>query len=565
LFVHVFSRVVVCIVYPLALSVSLASCSGSRGAAPAPIPLLPAAGQRAASSAMSASNAAAKASGFNDYVTFGYDNARDVFNPNSTAITPSSLGKLHLAWQSAIGGGDFNVQSQPILATEIPKHAGMLFVGGGTGRVFGYDALTGAEVWTTSTGTMSYTYCGGDTSYFGIGGSAAYDPATKSLYIVGNKNASANAYGKNILYRLDAATGSILGQVDFTASAVGPTEQNFGHTSVTLRNGIAYVGTGSTCDVSSWRGRVVAVDVPAMTIAATFFTLWDPKDQRGKGAQPWGGGGVWGWGGVSLDPAGNVLTGIGNTDNGESSNGRIKPPFAAAPFEYSGYGESLLELAPYLGKVIADNHPIPKSTYNKVAVDLDVQGTPVVFSPSGPGCGTMVALQGKSGEFTVYDESDINSGFVAQYQLSPSTSSDGYLGDPAYSPVSGLMYAPVASSVQPTLFAPGLVAFDPGCGRPSVTWHTAFGSDSSGSGIPRSVPAPSAGGVVFAGSVKGSGGDLWAVDASTGSVLNGDWVFVLDVNGNLYGLTTDPAYPAIAPQTRPADPRARTRWPAPQG
>jgi outer membrane protein assembly factor BamB len=509
---------------------------------------------------------------FNDYPTFGYDNGHDVFDPNSTAITPATLTNLHVAWQASIG--DYNTQTQPVLATGIAGHTGVLYVGGGSGKVYGYDATNGALLWRTALGQAVYTGCGG-TSYFGVGGTVAYDAATKSLYVVGNTNSATDAYFANTLYRLDGATGAVVGQVNFAPAAAGTAELNFSHTAVTLSNGVAYVGTGSTCDISSWRGSVVAINVPSMTVASRFFTLWDPQNARGAGAQPWGGGSIWGWGGVSLDPAGNVLSGVGNADNGVT----IGAPFATAPQEYSGYGETLLELSPSLSNVVANNHPIPLNTYSATANDLDVQGTPLVFRPNGTGCGTMVALQGKAGEFNLYNESNIASGPVAQYQLSGTNSDDAYLGDPAYSPATGLVYAPVASSTSPSLYPPGLIAIDPGCGNPSVTWHAAFGSDSSANGgTPRSVPAVSAGGVIFAGTVNGVGGSVWAIDASTGTVLNGgnpllqtsanirmpatidgNWVFVLDNSGNMYGLTTDPTYPAIQTKYRAPDPRSRTQ------
>ena len=516
---------------------------------------------------------------FNDYSTYGYDNARDVFNPNSVAITPGSVPSIHLAWQSTLGGGDYNTQAQPVLATEIPGHQGVLFVDGSTGNVYAYDALTGALIWTRSTGQMQYA-CGGSTAFFGAGGTAAYDPASKSLYVMGNTNSSPDAYGSNSLIHLDAATGNVLGQVNVAPTAAGPGEIDFAHTAVTLSGGIAYVGTGSTCDISSWRGRVVAVNVPSMTIANTFLTLWDPNNARGQGAQPWSGGGVWGWGGVSLDGSGNVLTGVGNADVG-TGYGTIQSPFHVAPQEYSGYAETLLELNSSISTVVAANHPIPTGTYNSQANDLDVQGTPLVLTPSGAGCGTMVAIQGKSGEFSLYNESRIANGPAAQYQLSPLTSdaNDAYLGDPAYSPGTGYVYAPVASSVSPTLFAPGLIAVNPSCGSPYVAWHAAFGSDSSASNIPRSVPAASAGGVVFAGSASGSGSALWAINASTGTVLNGgvpilqtsgplrvpptidgNWIYVLDNNGDMYGLTIDPSYKAIAAKRRALDARVLIHW-----
>ena len=513
---------------------------------------------------------------FNDYTTFGYDNGRDAFNPNSTAITPAAIPSLHLAMQTAVG--DYSTQTQPILATEIPGHAAVLFVGGGSGHVYAVDAQTGAAVWQQYLGQLTYSGCGTGTDYFGVGGTAAYDPATKSLYIVGTSNTTLNGFSAVTLFRIDAGSGTILGKTNVTPTAAGSSEQNFGHTAVTLSNGTAYVGTGSTCDLTSWRGRVAAVSVPAMTLTKTFFTVWDPQNARGYGSQPWSGGGIWGWGGVSLDPAGNVLTGVGNTDTGLSSIPFVSP-FQDAPLEYSGFGETLLELSGNLSNVVASNHPIAPSTYNAVSDDLDVQGTPLVFTPQGAGCGTMIALQSKAGTLSLYNENSISSGPVQQYTLSPSAANDAYLGEPAYSAATGLVYAPVESSVSPSLYNPGLIAITPGCGKPSVAWHSAFGTDASAAQIPRSVPAVSAGGVVFAGSASGNGGALWAIDAGSGTPLNngvpllytpdrlrvpptidGKWVFVIDNSGNVYGLTLDPNFKTITAKLRAPDARSRPVW-----
>ncbi len=551
---------------------------------------------------------------FNDYTTFGYDNQRDVFNPNSTALSAAALANLHLGWQSALGGGDYNTQTQPILATEIPGHQGVLFVGGGSGNVYGYDALTGALLWTQKTGQESYSCESGYTAYFGVGGTAAYDPGSKSLYVAGNSNSAINAVGTNTLYHLDGGSGSILGQANFAPPVSGWPSLDFSHTAVTLgSNGLAYLGTGATCDVASWRGRVVAVNVPAMTLANTFYTVWNGT------TQPWGGGGVWGWGGVSLDFSGNVLTGVGNTDNGSTSHGVIVAPFVAAPEEYSGYGEALVQLSSNLSTVEGANHPLPPGIYSGDSVDLDLNGTPTIFRPNGSLCDPIAAIQGKSGSLYLYDTTRISTGPIAQYQLAPSTYADGFLGGPAYSPLTGLLYVGVPSSNE-SLFPPGMIAINPGCGTPSVAWHASFGPDSYGTGstlspgLPRSVPAVSAGGVVFIGTIctssgngcsatastpsiarpraaagrgpliccappGNSGGALWALDASTGTVLNGgnplivtsgpirmpptidgNWIFVLDNDGNMYGLTIDPSVPAINARYRPPDARQRKEW-----
>jgi len=93
---------------------------------------------------------------FDDYPTFGYDNGRDAFNPNSAALTPASVANLHLVWQAALdGGNDFQTQTQPILATEIKGHAGVLFVGGNSGNVYAYDATSGSLIWTRNLGQLS--------------------------------------------------------------------------------------------------------------------------------------------------------------------------------------------------------------------------------------------------------------------------------------------------------------------------------------------------------------------------------------------------------------------------
>jgi len=156
--------------------------------------------------------------------------------------------------------------------------------------------------------------------------------------------------------------------------------------------------------------------------------------------------------------------------------------------------------------------------------------------------------------------------------MGPASGTDYFIGEPAYSPATGLVYSDVAASAAPSLFSPGLVAVNPGCGTPSVVWTAAFGSTTD---APRSVPAASAGGVVFA----GSGAAVWALNASTGAILDGgpflhtggsmrmpvtvdgNWVFVIDNNGNLYGLTTDSRFATVQAKMRqPTAQQRAAKW-----
>jgi hypothetical protein len=75
----------------------------------------------------------------------------------------------------------------------------------------------------------------------------------------------------------------------------------------------------------------------------------------------------------------------------------------------------------------------------------------------------------------------------------------------------------------------------------------------------------------------GSGETVWELSASTGAILNGgapffrtggqmrmpvtidgDWVFVIDNSGDLYGFTTDAHYPTVPATTRVLTARQRT-------
>jgi len=103
-------------------------------------------------------------------------------------------------------------------------------------------------------------------------------------------------------------------------------------------------------------------------------------------------------------------------------------------------------------------------------------------------------------------------------------------------------------------------------------WNSQFGADSlnigSHDGQPRSAPTVTAGNVVFVASPTAAGtSQLWAIDATTGAVLNagapvlttanllrmppvvdGKWIYVMDQGGHLYGLTIDPKVRAVKPK-----------------
>lgn len=498
-----------------------------------------------------------------DWPTYGYDTQRSGYNPNTTPITPASISNLHIAWQTAING---STQSQPIVATNIAGHAALLIVAN-FAIAQAYDALTGKIVWAHELPTQDLQDCG----LGAISGTAQYDKALGAVFMAAGNGAGAPNHV--ILYKLDVATGNVIGSVDVTPTLL-PGEGAYSHTGVTLANGRIYLGTGSDCEGTpggkfpSWRGRVVSVDPSSMQLLSTFYPTW----QQGGN---YGGGGVWAWGGVSSDASGNVFV---STGNGETV-GSVKPqtiaaPFVAMPDEFLGFADHLVELSSDLGTVTNSNYPGFNFTIGHG--DLDYTGVPVVAEASAAlGCSEFTATMGKGGELVTNNTQNL--GVTQTFALSVPTSDGDFIGNPGYSPTTGYVYSPIPTSGPGSaMYPPGLAAIG-NCGS-SIAWTAQFGPDSAAyRGTARSGPTVTAGGVVFVGTPctnDGKGGcgapgvrngALWAVDAAKGIVLgggkplvitadkirmapsaDGSWLWLLDSSGNLYGLTVDPSIRAVA-------------------
>ncbi len=544
---------------PTLLSALAAGCSG--GGAGSSLPTGGAAAIPAGSALGDAtlSVAAAGQTTFNTWPTYGYNNAHNGFNPNTQMFTTASIPKLHLGWQVKLA--ESGTQTQPILATGIGSHAGVLFVGGRNGIQYAYDALSGAKVWSRSLGTEQMQCVNhGPLLTLGIQATSVYDPVAKVVYVVDGTNAAPNAPQTITIYKLDPATGNTLGSVNITPSNL-PGEIDFAHTGLTLNNGTLYVGTGSTCDLSSWRGRMAAVNVGSMTLGNTFYPTYN------QGAA-YSGGGVWGWGGVAVDLSGGVYFGAGNADINAGAIGP-KSPFVTTTNEQAGYGEHVLKMSSDLSTVLA-SHAVPY-TFNGTSRNLDLSGSPTLFDPVH--CPSILAIQGKAGRLNFYSAANLTSGPLASFTFSQSVDDVSFIGNGAYSPLTGLYYSNVPTASGGSIEPPGMVGFGiTGCTTPGIVWHSQFGADSytigSHDGQPRSAPTVTAGNVIFVASPTAGGtSQLWAVDATDGNVLNGGapllttanlmrmppvvdglWVYVMDQGGNLYGLTIDPKVPRINAQ-----------------
>jgi len=514
---------------------SIASYAGA--GAPTPMP------STTPSATPSSSPSAVPSGTFTDWPMYQNDAQHDGY-VNDAAITPQTIGSLHLVWEHTALEG-ITSHGQPVVATNIAGHSAVVYLGGSTtGDVWAFDGLTGDELWTASLGYGTPP----SGSQSGVRGTGAID-----------RNHSVVYYPDGI-HRIHAL--ALDGLTDaWTPVDVAPTsppDNNALHNLVSVGmtlapTGTLYAATGSASDNSPWIGRVVAINTNTAAITNTFYTAYDPA-----AGTPYSGGGIWDWGGATLDPAGDVYVTSGNADLYPAS------PFIDAPDQEVAYAEHITQLSAGLSVL---NSALPAAAYSSTE-DMDFSGTPVVFQPVG--CADkLLAATGKSGLLTILDTTALSGTPLMTLTIAPPSSGADNETNPSFSASTGLLYEPITDSA--TAYAggePGMIAIGfSGC-TPSVVWNsgTAFGVSAFTTGRQWSAPTVTSGGVVLemAPSTSSGTGGLYALDASSGALLNGgnplfttngpgrmgpivdgDWIWISDSSGDLYGLTTGSSAPAL--------------------
>jgi outer membrane protein assembly factor BamB len=367
----------------------------------------------------------------------------------------------------------------------------MLYAGSSYGStMYGINADTGALVWQLPVPSAPYSCSPSQTLQFSIAETPAIDRAKNLIYF---------ADGHDQLHALDLGTGKEAAGWPLTIADYTP-DHNFMHGGLTYNpaNGLLYAVTGSTCDISPWYGRVVAINTNGPSVVGTFYTM------SGGPTQGASGGGIWGPGGASVDPSTNnvyIVTGNADTTTGQAQN--------------AGYAEEMIELNPTLGSVLASNYPtnLP-SIYGDN--DFDFGATPLLFQP--PGCPAMAAAINKSGAFELYDRATISSGPVQYIYMSVATDRGEFVGMPAYDPVTNYVY--VGLPTQQGIYNAGMAAFSiqSNCTlNPTPAWAANFGPVGSVSSTARRSPISIVNGVVYISNFTGD--TEYAFNAATGAQL----------------------------------------------
>ena len=415
-----------------------------------------------------------------DWLTYGFNLQRTGENPFETVLTPATVAGLHQLWSFNLGAVTI---MQPVLAEGVIVNGSpedLVYIGAEHGDLYALDASTGALVWQRNLGSQQTSCHDIPDAIFGISGSPAIDRTNNRMFVVG---------GDGNMYALDLSTGNTLAGWPVAVTTDPAHEHTYG--GITLANGFAYAELASYCDFTPYHGGVVEIDV-ARRRSRTF----NPAGRQVSG------GGIWGPGGVSVDPAtGDVFAATGN---------------ALTNPEYYRYCEDVVELSSSL-RVLGANYP------GLTGSDVDFGATPILYQP--PGCAPLLAAKNKTGVLVVYERGNVSAGPIQRLQVA-NVSDYQFNGIPAWSDQTHLLYIGNSSDSNSESTKHGMVAFsvDANC-QLQLAWQRRIGPNFS------SVSPPTvAGGVVYYG--DGSGKQLLAFNATDGTLL---WSSGSTIGGAIYG------------------------------
>jgi hypothetical protein len=361
-----------------------------------------------------------------DWPTWGNSTLRNGVATLSK-INARKAPKLELAWSRPL---DAVVTAQPLFIAD--PTGGEYITATAAGTVTAFAATNGAVRWHAELGSQTSRCTQLPKGQFGITGTPVYDRSTDTIYAVTH----------GVLYGLSARTGVPLAGYPQILPIDPFHEHVWG--ALTLHGGALYLGTAAFCDVQPWKGRLIRVD-----LASHATSEWDAVPTPG----PNGGGGIWGWGGVSIDPkTGNVWAATANAAG----------PDVADDSAFDA--ESIVELSPILQKLPSSHAPgMP------VHGDYGFGSTPTLFRPTG--CPALAAAEAKNGSLYVWQQEKLSLPPQRLQIAFPAT----LFGLPAWDPRSQTLFVTTTQGYNG--YPSGLLAFRMnGFCKLRLTWRQGLGT-----------------------------------------------------------------------------------------
>ena len=424
-----------------------------------------------------------------DWLMVEHDEARTGTAVDETTLSTANVVNLQLLWQTTV---DAAVTAQPLYVHSYSisgQTRDLLVVGTGGNTLWVLDANTGALLWNRNFGAPTPNTWGLPDG-FGIEGPPVIDRGAGRIYLVstdGNFRVVSLNDGTDVYAALTLIPNPVTNKVWGGLNRVG--------------NSI-YIATASNGgDVAPWRGTVYQVDISSTPKLANSFVVVPSIPA------PNGGGGIWGYGGVSSNLVNGNIYAASAQDSVVGSNGQEG---------YTPYSDSMIALTTNVS-LLGTYQPPQPTTYSCGAApcDLDFASTPLVFQPAG--CPTMLAAGNKNGNLYLFKESDLIAGgqplqILTLNAAADSLGSGGIGGTPVFNPANNMLYISDAG--------PGVTGVNAGLVGMKMTtsctlqvvWSNAIGGNDS----PNSTPTL-ANGVLYLG--QGNTGVIHAYDPNTGAEL----------------------------------------------
>jgi outer membrane protein assembly factor BamB len=399
-----------------------------------------------------------------DWATWGNGTLRDSENSLETAIGTSNVASLTQKWSVNLGAYG---NASPILVHGVNINGtatDVLYVGTEHGAFFAISTA-GTPLWLRGLGSRTIACPDTPDQVYGISAPAVYDKTGNRLFVAG---------GDGFVYALNPSTGATLPGWPVRLTSDPVHEVVF--SAPTYLNGHLYFEIASHCDITPYHGRIVDISPSTHAIAHTFYVT-------GSATGP-NGGGIWGWGGASVDPAdGDVYAASGNS--------------FTSP-ENLPNADSVLRLSSNLALKAADAPLVSM-------VDDDFGSTPVLFQKSG--CPKQLVAMQKNGSLYLYDTDSIASGYRQRILIAQ----PWLIGVAAYSAKTGYIYVATQSDSADAVYKRGVIAFriNANCMLQKV-WDTNVV-------LTGSTAPVVANGVVYV--PGGRANKLFAFNASTGAAL----------------------------------------------
>ncbi|MBS1865618.1 MAG: Ig-like domain-containing protein [Acidobacteria bacterium] len=316
--------------------------------------------------------------------TYHNDISRSGINAQEYALTASTVtsatfGKLFSCPVDAV------VYAQPLWVANVNfsgvKH-NVLIVATQHDTIYAFDADASSctALWSKSLLNTGETWVGGDSDLgcsdiepdVGIVGTPVIDSVTNTIYVASKSRITANGTIVARIHALDLITSAekfsgptvISGSI---GSASFDAKRNNQRPGLALVGGKVYVGFGSHCDLSSYRGWLLGYTAADLTVAPSVYTT-APHATTGVESGIWMSGGA-----PSVDASNNLYVTTGN--------GTFDANSASAPND--DFGDSILKLSTTSGISVTDSFT-PSDYLNRQSSDQDVGAGGVTIMPDQP-------------------------------------------------------------------------------------------------------------------------------------------------------------------------------------